>query len=79
MLEKDIICAILESEHIPFLLDYPEGGISSSILGDQSTLIHIQVKEQDFTKAQNLLTEIQHETEEIDWDSIDVGEPLDEE
>ena len=75
--EKDIICSILDSEQIPYLLDFPEGGVSS-IFGDQSTLIHIQVKEVDFAKAEELLSQALQETEEIDWDSIDVGEPSDE-
>ena len=75
--EKDIICSILDSEQIPYLLDFPEGG-GSSIFGDQSTLIHIQVKEVDFAKAEELLSQALQETEEIDWDYIDVGEPSDE-
>ena len=75
--EKDIICSILDSEQIPYLLDFPEGGVSS-ILGAQSALIHIQVKEADFEKAEALLSQALQETQEIDWDSIDVGEPLDE-
>lgn len=76
--EKDLLCAILDAEQIPYLLDFPEGGVSS-ILGDTaSQLIHIQVRESDFARAQALLQEVAEEGEKIDWDTIDVGEPEDE-
>lgn len=77
--EKDILCSILDAEEIPYLLDFPDGGMaSSSLLGEQAAVIHIMVRETELEKAQALLAEAQDQAEEIDWDTIDVGEPLDE-
>ena len=77
--EKDILCSILDAEEIPYLLDFPDGGMaSSSLLGEQAAVIHIMVREAELEKAQALLAEAQDQAEEIDWDTIDVGEPLDE-
>lgn len=76
--EKDIICSMLDAEQIPYLLEFPEGGIPS-IFADQSAVIHIRVKEEDAPKAETLLAEALQDTEEIDWDSIDVGELPEEE
>ena len=77
--EKDILCSILDAEEIPYLLDFPDGGMaSSSLLGEQAAVIHIMVREAELEKAQALLAEAQNQAEEIDWDTIDVGEPLDE-
>ena len=77
--EKDILCSILDAEEIPYLLDFPDGGMaSSSLLGEQAAVIHIMVRETELEKAQDLLAEAQDQAEEIDWDTIDVGEPLDE-
>ena len=77
--EKDILCSILDAEEIPYLLDFPDGGMaSSSLLGEQAAVIHIMVREAELEKAQDLLAEAQDQAEEIDWDTIDVGEPLDE-
>ena len=77
--EKDILCSILDAEEIPYLLDFPDGGMaSSSLLGEQAAVIHIRVREAELEKAQALLAEAQDQAEEIDWDTIDVGEPLDE-
>ena len=77
--EKDILCSILDAEEIPYLLDFPDGGMASSaLLGEQAAVIHIMVREAELEKAQALLAEAQDQAEEIDWDTIDVGEPLDE-
>ena len=49
--EKDILCSILDAEEIPYLLDFPDGGMaSSSLLGEQAAVIHIMVREAELEK-----------------------------
>ncbi len=51
------------------------GGGLAGFRAETPTLVRVVVRAADLARARVALTQIQHESIEVDWDQVDVGEP----